>query len=223
MQRADTRTFDQVFSGLGIGLVLGLIVGLSASPVVQTILGALASLLAVLLGLHDGAGADAERPGAGVRARMNALRIGSFGFGCAAAILLGLFLRTHDLLSVPVERQVEQWTRAGYTLRDAQHFVALQRLGVPPGGAQPTIGPLQMSQATALMESPVDAGVCNAIRMEQFGGDAGEVVAAYRRQPLAGLHALADEVDKLPGERKGDILRAFEEVLCRAETSGSDD
>jgi hypothetical protein len=53
--RGDGFAID-VFSGVGLGLLLGIVVALSITPVVSIVVGSLASLLAVFLGLEGGEG-----------------------------------------------------------------------------------------------------------------------------------------------------------------------
>ena len=104
----------QVFSGVGMGLLVGIIVGLSVSPVVKTILGALAGLLAAFLGLQDSFYSKQQEEDATKvydRIKMSSIRAGSFGLACAVGILFGVFVRTHDLLTITIKDQVKNQIR----------------------------------------------------------------------------------------------------------------
>jgi hypothetical protein len=129
----------QIFSGIGMGLLIGIIVGLSVSEVASIILGALAALLAAFLGLQDQRSSNGEIGGDSdsslQRIKMSGLRVGSFGIACAFAILFGVYLRTHNVLSkkqLPIEEQVKKWTDAGYDDIKAQQLVVYQNLEILP-------------------------------------------------------------------------------------------
>ncbi|MFZ0391504.1 MAG: hypothetical protein WAN36_13680, partial [Calditrichia bacterium] len=151
-------TFVQIFSGAGMGLLVGIIVGLSVSEVVSIILGALAALLAAFLGLQDQQCAkkqEGEPAAAFNRTRMVGLRAGSFGIACAVAILLGVFLRTHNVLSsnISLKEQVALWQQAGYDKKDALQYVAYQRLKILPESMEVKSG------SEAVPESRASLGV----------------------------------------------------------------
>src|SRR5210317_265367 len=99
--------YSQVFSGIGIGLLLGIIIGLSASPVVKTILGALSGLLAAFLGLQESLFSKQEEDINKVNNRiyLNSIRAGSFGIATVIALLIGMYMRTHGVLSITIEKQ----------------------------------------------------------------------------------------------------------------------
>jgi hypothetical protein len=129
---------SQIFAGIGIGLLVGIIVGLSVSPVVKTILGTLAGLLAAFLGLQDSFFAkQKEQDTAKVESRMkmSAIRSASFGLTCVVGILLGIVLRTHEVLTITVKEHVGTWVEAGYDSVTARNYVAYQRLRILPDSA----------------------------------------------------------------------------------------
>lgn len=84
-------------AGGAIGLLVGLIAGLSVSPVTSTILGALSAGLLVLLGFKDSKGGD--------NSQGHALKVLGFGLFCSIALVLGISLRTHQVLSPSLETQ----------------------------------------------------------------------------------------------------------------------
>ena len=111
-----------LFSGIGIGLLVGILMGTTVEPVVSIVVGALASGLALLLGLNDQNFGNAK-----------ALRIGSFGIACIVGSYLGIYVRSHNLLSPPQPSMAEQkaeYVQLGFEDREALDFIAYERFGV---------------------------------------------------------------------------------------------
>ena len=110
---------------------MGLIIGLSVSPVVKSILGTLAGLLGVFLGLQEnifGKGkplADARSP-----IVLSSLRAGSFGLSCTIAILIGLYIRTNDSIGLTPKDQVQKWVQAGYPDSVALEIALVEKMGM---------------------------------------------------------------------------------------------
>ncbi len=219
--KTGNGVWSHIFSGTGIGLLVGIIVGMSVSPVVSVILGALASMLAAFLGLQGGGDPATEGEKALMRIRVNGIRIGSFGFACVAGILFGLFIRSHEVLSIPVETQVAKWTSAGYPEPEARQIVAFQKLGIKPQGRDIMISETQKAHSSSLFSNLTEIDLCNEISMERFGNDPEKTLRAYRRQDNEKLTAFADAVEKLPAENQAQILKAMEEVLCELQNPPS--
>ena len=112
---------EQIFAGVGLGVLTGLLVGLSASPVVASVVGAIAASIVTLLGLAPG---DGSRK---LFASGSALRLGTFGLACALATLLGLYIRTHDLLSPTPDQQIASLHKAGLNQEQATQWVLAKR------------------------------------------------------------------------------------------------
>jgi len=89
-------------TGSAIGLVVGLIAGLSISPVTSTILGALSASLLILLGLKSSKGSQDSQN--------HDVRVLGFGLFCSISLLVGIGLRTHQILSPPIEAQKDRLT-----------------------------------------------------------------------------------------------------------------
>lgn len=87
-----------VFSSTGIGLLIGVLLGMSASPVVGLVVGAITALLASLLGLSLPTG-DIPPEQVRQQARQVSIRAGVFGLSCLIGLFIGVFIRTHNLLS----------------------------------------------------------------------------------------------------------------------------
>ena len=108
-----------IYSGSGIGLLIGVLMGLAVSPTVGVIIGALASILAVLLGLNDTQFSNAK-----------AVRIGSFGFACVLGAFLGIFVRTHNLLSPSPQALLQTYTKLGFSEPEVRDFIAYKEFGI---------------------------------------------------------------------------------------------
>jgi hypothetical protein len=93
--------------------------GLAVSPTVGIIIGALASILAVLLGLNDSQFSDAK-----------SIRIGSFGFACVLGAFLGIFVRTHNLLSPAPQDLMDTYTKLDFSEQEVRSFIAYKEFGI---------------------------------------------------------------------------------------------
>ena len=106
------------YGGSGIGLLFGIIMGTSTTPTVATVLGALTAVLAGVLGLNDKYFNNAK-----------AVRIGSFGFACVIGAYMGLFVRSHNLLSPSPEALKEQYVQLGFSEERALELVLYKEFG----------------------------------------------------------------------------------------------
>lgn len=117
----------QLLAGTALGLLLGLLVGLSTSPVVATVVGALTGGMLAFLGF-----ASKDQPDSGMKASVDAAgwRLAGFGLACTIALLVGLLVRTRNLLSPPIKQQISELTDAGFTADEAHAWVAYKNIGV---------------------------------------------------------------------------------------------
>lgn len=211
----------QVFSGIGIGLLIGIIVGLSSSEVVSIILGALAALLAAFLGLQDQR-ASAEEEGPAINTlKMSGLRAGSFGVSCVIAILLGMYLRTHQVLSdtISLKEQVDVWVEAGYDTTQARQYVVFQKLGITPENTQVEARESNAVQQKALLgvlfSGEGERNYCNDLSMQTHGNSAEAVLQAYRATENEPFVALADNIEQhIPSNARPYFLTEVENILC---------
>jgi hypothetical protein len=108
-----------LFGGAGIGLLFGVIMGTSVTPTVATVLGALTTLLAGILGLNDQHFNNAK-----------AVRIGGFGFACVLGAYLGLFVRAHNAFSPSIITMKNTYLEAGFSEQQALNFIAYKEFDI---------------------------------------------------------------------------------------------
>ncbi len=228
--------FIHIFAGASIGLVIGVMAGMSASPVVSIIITAFVGLLAAFLGLQDGGKAPAETEAQAAKIRnqikMNGLRAASVGLGCVVGILLGVFIRANDVLSLSLEERVTKWTKAGYSKEQALQFVVYEKLAILPEGKQVQVTEVQKTAnaagSTVLFASVAEAELCSKFRVADFKNNPKEVLVQYRlvggtldkdkKDKKDPLSAFADAVERVPVKNQLEILTTTEDILCKLES-----
>ncbi|RMD97569.1 MAG: hypothetical protein D6814_09235 [Calditrichaeota bacterium] len=196
-----------------MGLLVGLIVGMSVSPVVSVILGALAALLAAFLGLQPG---SPEATSTFSRLQQNGLKAGSFGFACVAGIVLGLFIRTNDVFSPPLTRQLNDWKKAGYSEDYARELIVFRKIGIKPNSKDIQITDIQKGQTNALFSGKSQTDLCFELSPDRYGNEVDKILSAYRNQELPALTRLADRIEAMDASvsQKQALLTAISEVIC---------
>lgn len=164
-----------VLSGIGMGLLLGLIMGLSVSEVVKVIMGTLTALLGAFLGFDKrsftGMSADDYQKDQ-QNALFTALRAGWFGFAVVAGILFGMWIRTHEVFTLSVNKSVQQWTDAGYDAEYARKLVTYQRLAInPTTGVVGATTEVQRAHQSNLFSAEQTQSLCAAIDTDLWNND----------------------------------------------------
>lgn len=131
----------EIFAGLGLGLLIGIVIGLSIAEVTGVILAALTSLLAAFFGLRSSS--DGEKG--------NQVIIGTFGFSCIIAILLGIFVRTHNLFSPSIEKDIETYKKVKLTDKEIKELILFKEFGLVPEGLTFSKEAKQNDKASVLM------------------------------------------------------------------------
>lgn len=184
------RLTAAILNGMGVGLLLGLLLGLAVSPVVSGIIGTLSSLLVVLLGLNDK-----------YLTIVKGLRIGAFGLFAVAGIVLGIYIRAHNLLSPTTVDLRTEYRAAGFDSTQSLYYVARRVFNyVPPGwfgtDANPTAqanganataqaatsDPGNMaafSHSSVLFSSTVDARACDFLQSAKADWPASEIINSF--------------------------------------------
>lgn len=217
------RLAPDLFAGAGLGLLLGLVVGLSITPVVAGLVGALTSLLAVFLGL-DPTGATRRLP------KVNAVRIGAFGFATVLGIGLGLFVRINNPLALEPEHLMAKWETAlpdNPTL--ARQMMVLERASLAPAAlayveGQPetavqTTG--QPGARTAVLFSSEGAGF-DACQLLRPGVVPAETTLGRYDRPNAPeiVREFGATLDALPDAELETGLAVAHSLLCSLQDAG---
>lgn len=205
--------FGQLFAGIGLGLLVGVLVGLSSSPVVSVVIGALAGGMVTLLGF-----APAAKEGDSSSLSGSVIRLGSFGLACAAAVVLGLFIRTHNWASPSISEQVAEVQKAGYSGEEARRWVAYKNvgaiLGSGPGsaGSQPSASSGTGSVAGSVLFSGADTGECQHFDTSRYK-DAAEQLYALRQS--GGKYAeYAQKIATLDAGQQKMVFESLRLLFC---------
>jgi|KBSMisStandDraft_5_1062788.scaffolds.fasta_scaffold437737_2 hypothetical protein len=204
---------EQLFAGGGLGLLVGILVGLSASPVVSVIVGSLATGLVTLLGFVSPKQGEPASGGTSV------MRLGAFGVTCAIAVVLGIFIRTHNWASPSIAEQVADVQKAGYSPEEARRWVAYKNIG---GALEaPTSGPEKSREAaggggaptaSSVLFSGKDSGECRHFDTTLYKNTA-EHLNALRQ--LGGSYAeYADKIGAMDARQQKDTLESLRRLYC---------
>jgi hypothetical protein len=196
-------------TGAGLGLLTGLLLGLSISEVVGSVLAALVALLGAFFGLRpagDGVATEAAP------APPNRARIGAFAVSAAFAALLGVVIRTHQLLAPSVPAQVRVWTEAGYDDQQARALVMYERLGITPAGATIAEGSRAASQLAASLFATGAESRCDDLSAAALP-DVGNRLQGFA---VAGGNwaAVATAVQGASSATQGAVLDAAWKLVC---------
>jgi hypothetical protein len=186
--------------GGALGCLLGLLVGMSSTPVVTIIITALVALLAGLFGLSDKS--PIKMSGAAVR------RLAAFGLAASALIVVGVWLRTHDVLAPSVEQQKQMLRAMGYEDRSKEQTELLRyiRFGLLPAGltvskeAQPRSG---------VLYGDVPAGFCDGLARIQATPD-----LLVLLDTEASLRRTGERIRSMPPDRQAAAVEFAKLYLC---------
>lgn len=110
-----------VFSGISLGLLTGILVGMSSSPVAGILVGGVLTF-ALNRNVNQSKVESSDRTDERSQAAISA---GVFGIACIIAIFIGLYVRTHNIVSPSIDEQLERWTaKDNYSLPEAKMIVA---------------------------------------------------------------------------------------------------
>lgn len=116
-------------TGCGLGALVGLLLGLSVSPVVATVAAALVAAIAAW-SAQPPTQANADPNQVAHDARIASWRLAGFAWGCIVALILGIGLRTYQVLGPSAASRQQTWQTMGYSEDQARDMAALQS-GVP--------------------------------------------------------------------------------------------
>jgi hypothetical protein len=215
--------FSQVFAGGGLGLLVGLLLGLSSSPTVALVVGALATAMTTLLGFVKADGGTT-----GISLKSSAVRLGSFGFACAVAVLLGLLMRTHEWASPSVDQQINALVKAGYSPDEARQWVEYRSLGtILNPAARGTSGAESRSPASNTSDLAASHSAALGSSVLFSGGDSGDCqyfdTSQYKNaqeqlhslQLLGGVYArYAQKIGSLDDKKQKAALEGLQLIYC---------
>jgi hypothetical protein len=204
--------FGQLFAGIGLGLLVGILVGLSSSPVVSVVIGAIAGGMVTLLGF-----APAAKEGDASFLQGSAIRLGSFGVACAVAVVLGLFIRTHNWASPSIAEQVSEVQKAGYSSEDARKWVAYKNVGMilassSAGSAQSSASSGTGPVAGSVLFSGADSGECQHFDTSRYKDTAEQL---YALRQLGGKYAeYSQKISTLDASQQKMVLDSLRLLIC---------
>lgn len=212
---------SQIFSSIGIGLLVGLLLGLSTSPVVGLVVGAVTALLSSLLVATPAiVGTGGEEKGKirlpAADLRLAGYRAGTFGLVCVIGVFLGIYMRTHNVLSPPyptLREQYDELVGLGFSSEEARKIVIGQSVVDGPtrqGSNESTTG---TAKDTVLFA--VDTAVCEKIAPDRFENLAG-AIDYYRTMRYTSVYTFAETVDRNVADEaaKMTVMQSFWRTLC---------
>jgi hypothetical protein len=150
------RVAGDFSAGLTMGGLIGLILGMSVSPVAATVVGGLVALLASFFGLLPSP-VKSEKLASLTRERLAAPRLIGFGIAATGALLCGLYLRTHGVLSPSPRVVAARWVDARFSPEQARLLTAYELVGTFPPEPPDTVA--QKSSVPDKAEGAAGAGV----------------------------------------------------------------
>lgn len=192
-------------AGAALGLCLGILIGMTTAPIVGTVVGALAALFGTVFGVRL---QDLE----------GFARIGGFGAFCLFGVLLGVVLRTHNILGITVTQQVKEWVAAGYDTTTARQIVLYRELGLlSDKSGRLTVTPrsekVGLSTASAHL-SAAGEEECAQTDPANFANDPAKIIRSY--SSFGGeWNVLASSLKELPPDKQRAIADAAWRLACR--------
>jgi hypothetical protein len=208
-----------VLSGIGMGLLLGLIMGLSVSEVVKVIMGTLTALLGAFLGFDKrnftGMSADDYQKDQ-QNALFTALRAGWFGFAVVAGILFGMWIRTHEVFTLSVNKSVQEWTDAGYDVDYARKLVTYQRLAINPStGVVGATTEVQRAHSSNLFSAEETQSLCASIDTDLWNNDWANAKGKMTDLKIAALTTFLTAVEaNVPEKFRFRLFNGLRDIAC---------
>ena len=175
------QRFWQALSGTGLGLVTGILIGLSVTPVVATVVAGITAGLGAFLGFQK---SDSESSNSS-----SDIRLGFFGLSCVLAVFLGLYVRTHRLVSPGFLDQKHSfleefnaWKQLpGMSDDQARSLVIYRQLNLMPSTLQPGKAQSAAPQDSVLFSTPQTAGLnCSFLDEGRYRTEAQRIDAIER-------------------------------------------
>ena len=142
-----------IYAGIALGILVGGIIGLSIAQVTGIILGALTSLLAAFFGLRPNNEGETG----------NQMIIGTFSIACLFAIFGGLYIRTNNLFSPSLEKDIKLYQEAKFTSDEIKQIILVKKLGLIPKEFSFVPEAKSTNDQTVLMAGDEGIFLCNDI------------------------------------------------------------
>jgi hypothetical protein len=191
----------EVFGGVSLGCFLGILIGLSTTPVISIVITGLVALLAAFFGLSEKLGLAASTAGTP--------RLIGFALSAAVFTLVGVGLRTHEILMPSIASQQQALQKLGYAdgSKEQAELLLFLRYGVLPAAT------------TAATEHPPAGGVLYALPAPNVCADLSKAsapadVIRILKSGDNHLKAVADRIDKVTPERQGDAADVAKSIVC---------
>jgi hypothetical protein len=202
----------QWLPGASIGLLVGLLVGLSTSDVVGSVIAGLVALLAAFFGLGGGSAVPKSGTEPGISPRDQRARIASFGLFCAFAVLLGVYIRTHNLFGPTPAELAKAWKAAGYSEEDSRKIAAYQHAGLLPKGFS-AVDKQNITRTTMLFGAV--APECEPLS-KVYNPRPSERLKVFKEK--GGVwESVATAIDGLSEDRQSRIMEAVWQAVCTKE------
>jgi hypothetical protein len=193
-----------IVAGAALGIFLGLLIGLTISPVAATVVGSITALATTFIGLGDKLIGGNFAP--------SLIRITVFSVFAAGFMLLGIYMRTHDVLAPPPKDEVQALVDAHFPQKDALEIVRFTRFGLVPGGATAAAedNPIIRQNRGTLFSAPADA--CTQLVRNHGNTPAARLSAMSQADDS--FRETAQRIQSAPPDRQGALLDAAEFYLC---------
>ena len=146
----------KIAAALALGLATGLLIGLSSSELVAAVVTALVALATTLVALGGPALVAGKAPPE--RDAADDAALVAFAGALVIAVLAGLYVRTHDLLSPSPEVLTARWEAAGFSSAEARRIASHTLRGIDLGDGTAPLAATGPAAASATARSVLFSG-----------------------------------------------------------------
>ncbi len=208
----STIALANFLGGACLGLLLGLLVGMSSTPVVANVIAAFTAAMIAFIGLR--ANDSPNSPSDETSRSSSALaRTSGFALACVASVLLGLFIRTHDLLSPTLADRAKIWEQLGFSPAETRAILLYQQANVVPESWKFSPSEKATTQSSLLYGS--EASLCAEARPERFANTA-ETLQAWKK--FGGIWERTSELiaHNVAPEKQDNAVKEAHQMICAA-------
>jgi hypothetical protein len=189
-------------AGMSMGALVGLLIGLSSVPVVASAVGALLALLVTFFGFARSDGAIATR--------ISGARVAGFGLAMAAALIVGIALRSHGALGPSYADRVAHFAVEGMPRERALDLAAYEHLGLRMGQLAQVQAPATPPQASPYAFNSAGDPACATLDADRYDSPAARLAAMQSRGgPWAAVARLGAELPETQARTLADTAFAL--------------